>query len=141
MSKARVDTLSTLDDSSSVGVNTLTQLPSRVTANETSITKLQNSLALTTLASANNFALVEDQSFIITGSYSVYLPFTAGLRVGATIELQKVLGSTPTIYAKVGDLIKFANGTTDSAATYDIDSKLKIVWNGTTWEIFKCQQA
>lgn len=141
MSNARVDNLSTQDNSFTVPVLGLTQLPARMTGAENAVSKLNSSFLATTVANANNFALVADTSAIITGSFTVYLPFTTGLRVGATIILQKLAGFTPIVSAKVGDLIKFSNGTTDVSATYDVSAKLIVTWNGTNWEIFKCQQA
>lgn len=140
MSKVRVDTLATLDDSFSVPVADLALMPARLTTAQTAIDKLTTSKFTTLVANANNFALVADVEHIITGSFTVYLPFTTGLRVGATIVLQKLAGFTPVVSAKVGDLIKFSDGTTDISAIYDLSAKLFIVWNGTNWEIFKCQQ-
>lgn len=141
MSTVRVDKIATLDDSFSVEVVDISQLPGRLTTAQATIDKLNTATLTTVVASSNNYALVADTSVIITGNFAVYLPATAGLRVGATVVLQKLAGFTPVVSAKVGDLIKFSNGTTDVSATYDVSAKLIVTWNGTNWEIFKCQQA
>lgn len=141
MSTVRVDTLATLDGSFSTPLVDLALLPARLTTAQAAVDKLTSSTFVTSVANANNFALVADQACIINGSYSVYLPTTAGLRVGSMVVLQKLAGTTPTVAAKIGDTIKFANGTTDTSFYFDVSSKIMVVWNGAYWEIFKCQQA
>lgn len=82
--------------------------------------------------SSADFTAAAYGRYLLVSSVTVFLP--ASPAVGSTVELCKVAGVTPLIQATGGKTIT-AKGESDATATYNIDARLLVVFNGTNWEI------
>jgi hypothetical protein len=86
--------------------------------------------------SASNFTAKKSHAYFLAASIIVILPAASGLIAGDAVRFIKKQSATPIIQVDgaAGELIQTTKGT-DTAVTFDINSEIVMVFNGTAWEV------